>query len=637
MEKMKLDIQMFASLLKSWSTYWIATNTSSPRSFCDAKGYIKVYLVSQNTSNNSSYIRIDHYIVISSDNDYGTMATGITSSYRANNGSFGGSYQSATSSQESKSGSGTGTYLLGSTYHTVNHSSDGTANLYVNGSINAYVYSLYDDGETHYSATRTSSFSGVTLPTIPRASTISDNVSTVEIGQNYAMTIGSKAVSGYTLKLYYQLNSGSEVLIDDDVSAGTYNYELPSTLIESLPSATSGTFKAILKTYNGATLIGSNSVTITVTVPASYVPTCSLAISDTNAITSAWGIWVKGKSILEGVITAEGVSGSTITSYSTPANGSIYTTAEFTTNALSTIGEQTITATAKDTRLRTASDSEEITVVDYSAPTYSKVEVKRCLANGTLDEEGTYGKVVCQYSISPCGNNNAKSLKVVLGATEKTFSLTNYSGTYTADTDELFENLSASSKYNFEFYLIDSFEEEGVPQTYTMPTASVTVSLLNGGNGAAYGKIATEEETLDCAWSINTDEVYKINGTNIFELIYPVGSIYMSVSSTNPSTLFGGTWAAWGSGRVPVGIDTEQTEFNTVEKTGGAKTHTLTTDEMPSHFHYTGNPNSGGSSGWYQSSGNKYSSTATTNPAGGGQAHNNLQPYIVCYMWERTA
>lgn len=57
---------------------------------------------------------------------------------------------------------------------------------------------------------------------------------------------------------------------------------------------------------------------------------------------------------------------------------------------------------------------------------------------------------------------------------------------------------------------------------------------------------------------------------------YPVGSIYMSVNNTNPSTLFGGTWVAWGSGKVPVGVDTSDTDFDTVEKTGGAKSHSYT-------------------------------------------------------------
>ena len=138
--------------------------------------------------------------------------------------------------------------------------------------------------------------------------------------------------------------------------------------------------------------------------------------------------------------------------------------------------------------------------------------------------------------------------------------------------------------------------------------------------------------------------------TSLLKNVYPVGSIYMSVNNVNPNSLFGGTWVAWGSGRVPVGVDTSQTEFNTVEKTGGEKTHQLTVDEMPSHTHTPVTnlpvvlhklttdvaPTSWSTSG----SGNdlfyddKSLNGMTT---GGDQAHNNLQPYITCYMWKRTA
>lgn len=69
------------------------------------------------------------------------------------------------------------------------------------------------------------------------------------------------------------------------------------------------------------------------------------------------------------------------------------------------------------------------------------------------------------------------------------------------------------------------------------------------------------------------------------DMIYPVGSIYMSVNSTNPSILFGGTWEAWGAGKVVTGINANDTKFDTVEKTGGASSVSLRTSNMPSHNH----------------------------------------------------
>lgn len=128
--------------------------------------------------------------------------------------------------------------------------------------------------------------------------------------------------------------------------------------------------------------------------------------------------------------------------------------------------------------------------------------------------------------------------------------------------------------------------------------------------------------------------------------LHPIGSIEINVSGANPSTYIGGTWQQWGQGRVPVGVDTTDSDFNSVEKTGGEKKHKLTTAEMPKHKPnvgiYINNNVSGGDVYWFEpkgfASGNTGSSNSTkVSEVGGDQAHNNLQPYITCYMWKRTA
>ena len=119
------------------------------------------------------------------------------------------------------------------------------------------------------------------------------------------------------------------------------------------------------------------------------------------------------------------------------------------------------------------------------------------------------------------------------------------------------------------------------------------------------------------------------------DLIYPIGSIYLSVNATNPSKYFGGTWVAWGTGRVPVGVDTTQTEFSTDKKTGGSK-------YLQKHRHnYTREPLyaaewSGSRDVLAQNTSTGPAITATTNNAGTGDS-GNLQPYITCYMWKRVA
>ena len=183
---------------------------------------------------------------------------------------------------------------------------------------------------------------------------------------------------------------------------------------------------------------------------------------------------------------------------------------------------------------------------------------------------------------------------------------------------------------------------------------------------------------------------------DILNLVYPIGSIYMSVNNVSPATFLGGTWEVWGSGRVPVGVNTDDSNFDTVEKTGGAKTIILTTSQMPKHTHtltpsgtisttnnLTGefwnmmvqsSKQSMSANGIFTESvhdsnipvakgGTEYLSKAngettqdkdavsidanhnhtftgnqgTTSESGSGSAHNNLQPYITCYMWKRVS
>lgn len=144
------------------------------------------------------------------------------------------------------------------------------------------------------------------------------------------------------------------------------------------------------------------------------------------------------------------------------------------------------------------------------------------------------------------------------------------------------------------------------------------------------------------------DDVTKLMGAftsvtdltkQLFLLMHRVGDIIFSTSDENPSTIYGGTWVAWGKGQVPVGVDTSDSDFNTVEKTGGEKEHTLTVDEMPSHKHDFGQQfattsSLSGAYGYYMIAGTQ---TDVIKNTGGNQPHNNLQPYITCYMWKRTA
>lgn len=125
----------------------------------------------------------------------------------------------------------------------------------------------------------------------------------------------------------------------------------------------------------------------------------------------------------------------------------------------------------------------------------------------------------------------------------------------------------------------------------------------------------------------------------ILDIIYPVGSIYISTTTTNPSTFFGGTWERI-KGRFLLGADDSTYKIG---GTGGEASHTLSIDEMPSHNHtaYSFVYNSPDNPFTINPSGTSKLSTATgdigVDKTGGGKAHNNMPPYLVTYIWKRTA
>lgn len=141
----------------------------------------------------------------------------------------------------------------------------------------------------------------------------------------------------------------------------------------------------------------------------------------------------------------------------------------------------------------------------------------------------------------------------------------------------------------------------------------------------------------------NEFEIVKENIEDTLLKVYPIGSIYVSVNSTNPSELFGGTWERFANGKVLVGVDEEDTDFNEVEKEGGEK----------EHMHYNGvysidnklavsnknALNSGSGEQIFSVNGTSgFTSIGSANVYKyASESESSLQPYITCYMWKRTA
>jgi hypothetical protein len=163
------------------------------------------------------------------------------------------------------------------------------------------------------------------------------------------------------------------------------------------------------------------------------------------------------------------------------------------------------------------------------------------------------------------------------------------------------------------------------------------VRSLLGITGEVYAPaILSDGSTPTLATGITAPEIVTLLGVSLLN-VYPIGSIYTSVVSTTPATHFGGTWVAIGAGKVLVGIDASDTDFDTVEETGGTKTHTLTVAQIPAHTHSMTIEDTRGTGGDGAEDGVSSFSAVDSSSTGGGEAHPIVQPYLVVYMWKRTA
>ena len=171
-------------------------------------------------------------------------------------------------------------------------------------------------------------------------------------------------------------------------------------------------------------------------------------------------------------------------------------------------------------------------------------------------------------------------------------------------------------------------------------TAVNSKADLNGSATETFSAVTAAAGTSTTQVATTAFVETATSSTNIADQVYPIGSIFTTVTAYANSaavvTAIGGTtWVAFAAGKMLIGLDSGDTDFDTVEQTGGAKTHTLTIDEMPAHTHgYEGHLNihPGATDG-----GSAQAPTAkTSDSTGGGTAHSIMNPYIAVYMWKRT-
>lgn len=550
---------------------------------------------------------------------------------------------------------------------TVAHNADGTKAVDLSGTI------YFGQGVSPGTLTASGK---ATLSIILRATVPALSPASQAIG-NAIMISLPRASSSFTHTLTYTFGSASGTIATG--AGASASWALPDSLAAQIPNTTSGTGQIICSTYNGAALVGTKNVSFTATVPASMIPSIgSIGISEATAgLNAQFGAYVQNKSRLNVAISASGIQGSSIVSYKTEVGGSSFSGNSITTGYLSSSGTLPVKVTVTDTRGRTTVKTQNVTVAAYANPAIAVFTAVRATPTGAFDEQGTSLSISMNFHISDVGNKNTKSYAVDLQRNGETAwvsvlkgSLYSYNSTYVADNV-----LSIDSSYTLRLRVTDYFTTSEA--IVDVSSGFTLMDFRSTGKGIAIGKVC-EKDIFEVGMDADFRKTISLGGRNLFNCIYPVGSIYMSVNSINPTNLFGGTWVAWGSGRVPVGINTADGNFNTVEKTGGASTHTLTAAQMPSHNHsipaLSGSATSSGAHTHGSESGNKFlerhdsgtaglvnnsnaarvilsngasssgththsitTTASTTGGKGSGGAHNNLQPYITCYMWKRTA
>lgn len=536
----------------------------------------------------------------------------------------------------------------------------------------------YDSGDSGGSSPGGGTTTTVSQPTLSKSS--------AKLGETVTIYTNRKS-SRYTHTISYKVGSVTGT-IATGVTTSTA-WAIPIAGLINAVSAVGTACVITVDTYLSRTKVGSASARLTLYPSEDILPTVSsgwVSVSRDNGLIPDVSAWVKGYSKARIAFDTGKVStkyGATIRSFSILYNGVRTEAANgaATTGVLADV-DATVYCTVTDSRGNTVTEAVEIPVLDYAPPTITNVSVYRCDDALLAADAGTHIAALATAGCAPLGGANS----VTLSAAYKPADDDSYGTEVTLQSGAAGMITGSAEVDTMQSYMVrlTATDKLGNSTVFekAVPTKAVTFHLKNGGKGAAFGKYAEKDNYLDCQWnaafgqSVEIAEGLTIGNKTLAEVIeavvtpllpnaltidavYPVGSVYITVSDEEPETLFPGTYWERLSGRFLLGASTDL-YVNGV--TGGEAQVTLTTTEMPSHTH-TGTAegdgahshsfpgrSSNGSSGpsaesfassddartLYTDSDGYHTHAVSVSAAGGGAAHNNMPPYLVVNMWKRT-
>lgn len=410
------------------------------------------------------------------------------------------------------------------------HNSDGTKSLALNCTL-TFDVTISDAwwGDRYLGGT-------ASLNTIARASTFT-RTGTAEIGSPQTIKI-TKKNSSFTHTLKYTWD-GTTTTIVTKTADSSYSWTPPASMAAKIPNSTSGTCVLTCETYNGTTLIGSDTLSFTLSVPSSVVPTIS-AFTHSEAVSglaSKFANYVDTKSKIKFTVTAAGTQGATIKSYNVSIAGQAFTSATGTTKEIN-LGVKTesgqfftATATVTDSRGRTAKATTSILVLPYTPPTITGLSVKRCLSTGEVNDEGTFFLMKFNAKVASVNGKNVGYITIGFKETTAT-TYTNYItsenfGTElaTPEAGVVISNaiFLTDKAYHVKITVVDNLTT--ITSVYEVSTAKPMIDLKRNKKGVGIGIVATEDDLLDVGYKTRFYGGIKpmtiASGTNLDTLTKP--------------------------------------------------------------------------------------------------------------------
>lgn len=584
------------------------------------------WTATQDISGNYSDITIRHVLVIGS-------AYSLHISSRSNTCTVDGAAQNYTSPAINQKG---GSVTLGTTTYRVNHNADGSKTCTISDvfNVNATI-----DGSPVSSITASGS---ITLDNIPRQATITSATDFTDTGTPSLVYSNAGGFAADAYLEFAPVGSGTQIMRRNAITgkSGTYTFALTDAEREMLRAACTGVsmpVRYVLRTFiDGQEYYSWLDRTMSMSDAAPILGAVSYkdANATTVAVTGDNQLIVQRQSDLQVTFdAATGQKGATITEYAATFAGVTKTASSVVALDLGKVdvsSDMPLTFSVTDSRgLKTS------TIINVKAEAWWEPTSTVTLARKNNFEPETHITANAWYA-SLDGKNDvtitAKYRKAGSSDSWATITLANgVESTVTCERD-----------YAYEW------------QITTADKLGSTTQSLTLGRGIPTFFIDTAKSSVGVNCFPTSSGVLQL-GENAFltaQGAYPVGSIYLSVNDTNPATLFGGAWERISQGRFLLGAGSNAAnstdywgsyaagaENFPAGEMGGEVTHTLTVAEMPSHTHPErlewSNTAGWGVTGTGQGANAVVDQGSVTGSTGGGKPHNNMPPYLVCYMWAR--